>query len=159
MPEEGQTKSALTMAEGSIFLARLGTTAVTDFQISEQTAKVGRAKIGSFNGWHVHRLRHAPLTDHTMEYEEDDFLGKKGSVFEGIVYNYTQNHPDFTHPPPKTTGREPLGDDDAIEFIKICTNAGFSPEDTVATIMTTMAKAIVEACLPQAQRTKMASLI
>ncbi len=81
-----------------------------------------------------------------MEYEEDGVLGKKGSVSEGIVYNYIHNHPYSTHPPPKTTGREPLGDDKAIEFIKICTNADLSPEDTVATTMKITAKAIVEAC-------------
>ena len=88
-------------------------------------------------------MRH--FTDHTMEYEEDGFLGKKGSVSEGIVYNYTHNHPDSTHPPPPITGRELLGDSEAIEFINICTNAGLSPEDTVATIMRIRAEAIVEA--------------
>ncbi len=63
-------------------------------------------------------------TDGEMEYHRDGEWGAKGTVNQDIVDNFlTANSYCNTHPP-KTTGREDFGDNEALEIIADCEKRG-----------------------------------
>ena len=77
-------------------------------------------------------MRH--FTDGEMEYDRDGEWGKKGTVNQEIVDAFLDKDYYCNLLPPKTTGREDFGDNEAFAIIEDCKKAGMSKYDTLATI-------------------------
>jgi 1,6-anhydro-N-acetylmuramate kinase len=87
-------------------------------------------------------MRH--YTDGEMEYDRDGQWGKQGAVNQEIVDSFLDSNYYCNLTPPKTTGREDFGDNEAFDIIKRCEELGMSKYDTLATITRISAQNIVK---------------
>lgn len=87
-------------------------------------------------------VRH--YTQGAQNFDRDGAMARQGAVDEGLV-SQVLAHPYFHQTPPKTTGRELFGDAFAAQFINQATDAGLSPEDTIATLTAITIETIIHA--------------
>lgn len=83
-------------------------------------------------------------TEGNLEYDRDGEWGAKGTVNQGVVDAYLDANPYCNLIPPKTTGREDFGDNEAFDIIEQCEALGLSKYDTIATITRITAQNIIK---------------
>jgi 1,6-anhydro-N-acetylmuramate kinase len=87
-------------------------------------------------------MRH--YTAGEMEYDRDGEWGNQGTVNQAIVDQFLESNPYCNLMPPKTTGREDFGDNEAFEIIEQCEKSGMNKYDVLATITRISAQNIVK---------------
>lgn len=87
-------------------------------------------------------MRH--YTNGEMEYDKDGEWGARGIVNQEIVDKFLSSNVYCNTHPPKTTGREDFGDNEALEIIAECEERGMTKFDTVATITRITAQNIIK---------------
>lgn len=87
-------------------------------------------------------MRH--FTDNEMEYDKDGEWGQKGQVCQQVVDEFLESNYYCNLMPPKTTGREDFGDNEAHAIVADCAGRGLSKYDTVATITRITAENIIK---------------
>ncbi|KAK3703637.1 hypothetical protein LTR37_014333 [Vermiconidia calcicola] len=95
------------------------------------------------------------FTDGEMEYDRDGEWGARGSVNQAIVDKFLAENEYCNRKPPKTTGREVFGDEEAQQLIDECLEQGMSKYDTVATLTRITGQNIIKqyrTFLPSANR-------
>ena len=84
------------------------------------------------------------FTNGEMEYDRDGGWGARGTVNQAIVDKFLAENEYCNRKPPKTTGREVFGDEEAQQLIDSCLDQGMSKYDTVATLTRITAQNIIK---------------
>lgn len=83
-------------------------------------------------------------TDGKMEYDKDGEWGARGTVNQSIVDEFLDSNYYCNLLPPKTTGREDFGDNEAFAIIRACEASGMDKYDVLATITRITAQNIIK---------------
>ena len=187
-PQEGETRSAFCLGEGTVMSAMTGITTVTDFRMAEQAVgRQGAPLVALIDGlllrhptkWRlcqniggIANLCVIPPDDHggvdtmvdwdcgpgnmfidaamrrytdgEMEYDRDGEWGRRGTVNQQVVDHFLDTNHYCNLMPPKTTGREDFGDNEAFAIMADCEQRGMDKYDTVATIARITAQNMVK---------------
>ncbi|KAF5707593.1 anhydro-n-acetylmuramic acid kinase [Fusarium mundagurra] len=158
MPEEGETRFAFCLEEGTVISAITGVTTVADFRMAEQAVgRQGAPLVALIDGLLLQHLTKdcGPgnffidnamryFTNGEMEYDRDGEWSARGTVCQEIVDKFLSTNKYCNHVPPKTTGRETFGDNEGQELINECLTAGCDKYDTLATITRITAQNIIK---------------